>query len=64
MKKNQLTSSKVIDQLPFSTIGTKTIEKKRGISSEIVHLLIHVGNGGNRNRHVLIFSLFVQNVTQ
>lgn len=39
-------------------------KKKRGISSEIAHLLIHVGNGGNRNRHVLIFSLFVQNVTQ
>lgn len=28
--------------------------KKKGISSEIVHLLIHLGNSSNRNRHLLI----------
>lgn len=54
IEENQLTSSKVKDQLPFSTIGTKTIEKKKGISSEIAHLLIHLGNSSNRNRHLLI----------
>lgn len=48
----KLTSSKVIDQLPFSTIGTKKIGKKK--SNEIAHLLTHQGDGKNKNRHLLI----------
>lgn len=57
--KNLPPQKSFIDQLPFSIIGTKTIEKKqkRKRSSEIAHLLIHLGNG-NKSRHLLMSFVF------